>query len=366
MKTDAMTSRERIVAGLEGQPVDRVPFCPFLAYVWDFFPEAIRQAGELAFHRWAGSDPLWRGAPCPVRAKSPDMEVTSYMDKGRQVSELKTPVGSLRLAGMGSETGRTHFLVEHPLKTEEDYKVQMWIEEHTTFEYEPTSAWDCVKGPDSSEGLPIGMLCPRGKSAFQSLVEHHAGTEELQYHLADFPETVRALREVMVRKDLEAVRLAAQFEGYRYWLTWEDSSTQNYSPAQYDEFIGAEIGAWCRILAEHDKKYIQHACGHTRALVGRMKNHGVFAVESMSPPPTGNLPLRECRERVGNNFGIIGGIEPIHFLEMDTDALGLYVEEVVGDGLGGPFVLANSDSCPPGVTADKFKRVADVVRRLSA
>jgi len=41
-----------------------------------------------------------------------------------------------------------------------------------------------------------------------------------------------------------------------------------------------------------------------------------------------------------------------------------YVESVIADGKGGGFLLANSDSCPPGVTVEKFKLVADVARRF--
>jgi len=32
--SEQMTTRERVRAALLGQPVDRVPFCPFYAYVW--------------------------------------------------------------------------------------------------------------------------------------------------------------------------------------------------------------------------------------------------------------------------------------------------------------------------------------------
>ena len=58
-----MTSKERIVAALEGQPVDRVPWSPFLAYVWEHFPEEIQKQGQPDFLREVGADPLWRGAP---------------------------------------------------------------------------------------------------------------------------------------------------------------------------------------------------------------------------------------------------------------------------------------------------------------
>jgi hypothetical protein len=47
----SLTARERLVAALTGQPVDHLPFSPFLAYVWESFPKAVRDAGQLAFHR---------------------------------------------------------------------------------------------------------------------------------------------------------------------------------------------------------------------------------------------------------------------------------------------------------------------------
>jgi len=38
---EEMTSKERLVNALAGKPVDRVPFSPFLAYVWQHYPKPI-------------------------------------------------------------------------------------------------------------------------------------------------------------------------------------------------------------------------------------------------------------------------------------------------------------------------------------
>lgn len=356
-----MTSRERIIAALNGGQLDRIPFCPFLAYVWEHFPREIQDQGQLAFHHEIGADPLWRGAPCPVKTIMPSrMECKTSDDGGQSVTLISTPVGTLRSIHKRSDAGNTSFLVEHPLKTEEDYKVQMWIEEHTGHVYAPQPVEEHFAG-QGRDGLSLGMLIPRGKSAYQSIVEHLAGTEELIYAGMDFPDTVRSLLEIMVEKDLEAVGIALESQ-YDYFITWEDSSTQNYSPAQYDEFIGSEIGKWCRLLNANGKRYVQHACGHVAALTGRMRDHGVFAIESISPPPTGNFTIREARGIVGGSMGIIGGIEPTQFLNLSETDLGPYVESVIEDAKGGPFVLANSDSCPPGVTIEKFKLVAELAK----
>lgn len=358
-----MNSRERIEAALLGRPIDHVPFCPFLAYVWENFPKDVQELGQLAFHRRIGADPLWRGAPCPVKAVPPAAMRSDWVTEAtRRTLEVTTPVGKLRQAWRLSESGQTWFLTEHPLRTAEDYKVQTWIETHTMMVPDPAPVATHRTGP-GAEGLSLGMLIPRGKSAFQSLVEHLVGTEELAYALADFPEVVQELWQAMVDQDLAAVALAAESE-YEWFITWEDSSTQNYSPGQYRTYIHSEIAAWCRMLSGGGKRYVQHACGHVHALVGQMLEQGVHSVESLSPPPTGNLSVRDARRIVGASMGIIGGIEPTHFLALQGAALDAYAEQVVADAAGGPFVLANSDSCPPGVTVEKFARIAQLALRL--
>ena len=358
-----MTSYQRILAAMRGEAVDHIPFCPFLAYVWEHLPAAITEKGMLAFHHDVDADPLWRGAPCPVKQEIPGLVWHNSTRDGRNLAVAETPVGSLYFASMPSRQGNTTFLIEHPLKTEEDYKIQLWIEEHTRYTYDPEPVRAFLHEGDGREGLSIGMLIPRAKTAFQTMVEHLVGTEELVYALADFPETVEGLLEVMVARDLEAAALAAQAD-YPYFLTWEDSSTQNYSPSQYRAYIGPEIRAFCDLLRPLDKGYVQHACGHVKKLVPLMKADGVAAVESISSPPTGNITMRQAREFCGDTMGIVGGIEPTAFLNLTEAELTPYVEQLIADLAGGPFVLANSDSCPPGVTPEKFALVAEIAKRF--
>ncbi len=361
----SMSAHERLVAALRGAQVDYLPFSPFLAYVWDSFPQAIRKEGQLAFHRRTGATPLWRGAPCPVRAVGPEaMEVVQRRNGRETLTEFHTPVGTLRQVGRRSEEGNTEFLIEHPLKSAADFEVQLWIEEHTRYEVDLQPVREHLAG-EGREGLSIGMLIPRSKSAFQSMVEHYVGTEELAYALADMPETVEMLWRTMVAGDMKAAQLAMESGFYTYYLTWEDSSTQNYSPHQYSRYIAAEIEQWCTLLSTNGMHYIQHACGHLRHLLGPMSASGAVGVESISPPPTGNISIREAREIVGRDFAMIGGIEPTHFLTLPLTKLRAYVEETLDELRGGPFILANSDSCPPGVTVEKFALVAEVARHAS-
>jgi uroporphyrinogen-III decarboxylase len=74
--------------------------------------------------------------------------------------------------------------------------------------------------------------------------------------------------------------------------------------------------------------------------------------------------LKDARDILGDKVGIIGGIEPTKLLSLDISELEPYVEQVIADGSGGPFVLSNSDSCPPGVSIEKLQLVGQMVRRI--
>jgi hypothetical protein len=61
------------------------------------------------------------------------VETHSVEEGDLRVTLVQTPVGTLRSAHRPSPAGRTNFLVEHPLKTAQDYQVETWIEEQTRF-----------------------------------------------------------------------------------------------------------------------------------------------------------------------------------------------------------------------------------------
>ena len=56
------------------------------------------------------------------------------------------------------------------------------------------------------------------------------------------------------------------------------------------------------------------------------------------------------------------GIEPVNFLNLDQLQLHAYVENLIEQMGSHRYILANSDSCPPGVTLEKFLMIAEMVR----
>jgi uroporphyrinogen-III decarboxylase len=96
-----------------------------------------------------------------------------------------------------------------------------------------------------------------------------------------------------------------------------------------------------------------------------MAKERVDAIESLSPPPTVNVEIWDARQALGPEMGLIGGIEPVNFLNLDLPHLRAYVENLI-DRMGAHrYILANSDNPPPGVALEKFILVSEMVRSRS-
>ena len=358
-----MTSKERLQAAMKGEPVDRMPFAPLLAYFWEARPRAVREAGQLAFLRSVGADPLWRCSPGAVTHDVPGLKIRTVRRGSEEACFYETPIGTLLERFRLSPEGATRYLVEHAVKGREDYRILASMEENTRVFIDAAPMRRHFE-EDGREGLSLGNpIHVRHenvrKTAFQSLVEHWVGTEKLIYDLFDHPEEIDLVLEPMRERNREAVRLSAGLDEYDWFLSFEDSSTQNYSPDMYSTYIAPELTEWARILSDGGKEYVQHACGHLRDLLPALREQGSWGVESLTPPETGNISVAETRKALGPEFGIIGGLEPVKLANLDPQELPAYVDEVLAENAGGRFILSNADSCPPEVEPEKFRIIAD-------
>jgi hypothetical protein len=362
-----LNSRERLLAALRGQKTDRTPWAPFLTYWWD--QNLITEAeclGELGFKRAVGADLLMRGHIDRLahnhyqdlymfRQKYEKTKVTETIKDNQKQIIYETPAGALNAVYTYSADGDTWFLTGHPVKTVDDFKILAYMAsdivlspDHAAYEQ------DLKKNPDA---LYLPLISPFTKTAFQSMIEFWTGTEELSYFEADYPESVENALEAMQRTSMEAARISAASPAQGF-LSWEDTSTTNISPAWYERYILPEIDQWCDILHAAGKLYVQHACGHLRYLAPYIADSKIDAIESLSEAPTGNISVKEFSEQLPERIAIIGGIEPTFFINSTQKELEKRVDMLCNLFKGRRFILANADSCPPIVDIDKFAMVS--------
>lgn len=354
-----LTVKERLLNSIAKKETDRLAWSPFLAYWWEQQPEEVTAQGQLAFLESIGADPLLRGFGSLYRIEDPGCEEVSTTRGSQRQTQMITPVGTLSLVHTYVAQANTWFLTEHPVKTKEDFKILAYIAQHMKLGYDPALEQQVREMGDRA--LMVPQISPFGKTCFQSLIEHYVGTEELVYALADYPEAVEECLEAMREPARRAAQMAAQSD-MEVFLFWEDSSTTNISPELFDRYTAPEITEWAQLLHREGKLLMHHACGHIRDLLSNMCRTGIDCIESISPPPTGNVELWEAQRLTGGSVSLIGGIEPTVFSGSTKEELTDYVRQLLSRMNPRGFLLANSDSCPPDVALEKFTLVSSLVR----
>ena len=360
MYKDDMTPKQRLLASIKGQDTDRAAWSPFLAYFWESMPQRVQDEGQLKFLEGLGADPLLRGSHQLFGVNRKRCRVNEKIHGTERIVTYETPVGELRSKHVYSPAGNTWFITDHPVKTEEDFKILMYLYE----DLEITANYDkYLEDCDAlgERGLYLPGIGVDIKTPFQSLVEHWVGTENLVYALADYPAAVEECLAVMGEKSIDSVNISVLSPAEAF-IFWEDSSTTNISPSLFLKYTAPDINRWGRIIHDAGKYLVHHACGHIRALLPLMANTEIDVIESISPPPTGNIEIWEARDILPDNIGIIGGIEPTFFLNCNLDELRPYVENLLDKMGKHRYILANSDSCPPGVAIEKLRLVTDIVK----
>lgn len=354
------TPKQRLLAAILGKETDYVPFSPFLAYYFESLPEEVRARGDRDYIEKLGGDPLFRGMGTAYGVKLHNCSVSDKWDGKKRYVTYTTPKGELHAEYTYTAAANSTFITKHAAASERDLEILKLYFEDMEIVPQIETLNNCVRDLGEN-GLQLSLVGTEGKSGFQQLVENWVGTENLAYMCMDYPDKIEELLEVIYKKSKLTAEYTAESE-IPACISWEDSSTTNISPSMYIKYIAPEISLWCDILRQAGKIYIQHACGHLKDLLVPMAKQGITAVESLSPPPTGNVTIKEAVRILPKNVSIIGGIEPVHFLNDSVNDLLDYVDELLYLCKGRGFVLANSDSCPPGVAYEKFTAIASFVK----
>jgi hypothetical protein len=368
-----MTSKERLVAALKSQEVDRLPWSPFLAYWWEHQPQEMQQQGQPWFYRLIGADALLRGFTAPFKCGNvfgrphyesfklpiPGVEFRTETTGGQTLIELETRYGSVSTTLTYSPDAESWFITSFPIKSREDYKIFAFIVENMPLEpnYEAIQAEIDLLGED---GLSLPQISPFLCTPFQSLLDNFVGPQQLYLDLADYPDEVETLLAAMAEKAVKAVDIAAESPAEAF-ISWETSSTQYISPKYFSRYILPEFNHWGEILHAAGKLLVHHACGHLKAILPMLAAGNADAIESVTPPPTGNVEVWEVQQALGVQKCIIGGIEPLKFLTLSMGDLKRYVETLLSKMNPCGFVLGNSDSCPPGVSIEKFRLITSMI-----
>ena len=357
-----MNRRERLMATLRGEPVDRPPVCfyelngldeniddqdPFNIYNHPSWAPLIELTREKTDRIVMRSIPL---KDAPLSPIDDCTTIESWLDEnGRRFIRRTIRYGSHTLTEVTRRDPdvNTVWVVEHLLKNVQD--VESYLEIPLT-----TS----LGVPDISGVLQVEETL--GDSGIVMIDTPDPLCEAAQlFHLADYliiaftePGLFHRLLErfaILLYQKTEAVARALLGRLWRIYGP-EYASPPYLPPRLFQEFVVSYDTKMVEMIHQHDGYARIHSHGRLKQILDDIVSTGCVGLDPIEPPPQGDVSLRYVRERYGEQLVLFGNLEASDIENLPTDLFRRKVMAALQEGTSGKgrgFVLMPS-ACPYG------------------
>ncbi|MBD3175808.1 MAG: hypothetical protein GF320_11555 [Armatimonadia bacterium] len=318
---DAMTPKERWLAALRLEPVDRIPFWPKLDGAYPRHREGRFADADLdSLHEWIGSD---RHEPMDsaLTARRTTTSVDMRRDGDTRVTTFGVPGREMRRVDQFDNHSQAWHPVRFPMHDLADirgmtawYSDAEWrIDEdrlRAAEERYQTLGDDCL------------MFTCFGQSPLMHWVEWLAGIENAHYLLKDHPAEVSELFEAMHGGLVRCAELLAERSPADAAYLSENTSTTLISVEQYRGLNKPHIMEYARVLADGPPHLVLHMCGHLKALLPDLAEVPCRGFESFTRPTLGNTTLEDGRS-VCRDKCLVGGTQAMDWLRPAREIIGI-------------------------------------------
>jgi len=363
-----MTPRERLLAAIRLEEPDVVPVCPLIdnhyaAFVtgvkvpeanWRHQILAIERIGHDAIILPDNYDETINDRVPALRWKN---EITETGSNYRLIkSKLETPYGPL-LSEISERDDCSAWSIRSPITSlEADYEKIVWF-----YEQLASGRYD-LKG--SYEGIR-GRLHDRGLICARSGVGLGAGIEETIIELYRFPDLYKKTNTLAL--DSNRPLLEAAFEAGADLVFGGSNGTETYSPRLIEEFELPITKALIDIVHDGGAMFYFHCCGKSNGLLERFAELGPDLIETLAPPPSGNVDLGDAKRRIGDKVCLKGNMNLSILYNGTRDEIEKTVRDCIEKaGPGGGYILGTEDALQWGYPVDNIQAMVTMGRRYGA
>ena len=368
-----MTNRERILAILEGKSPDRIPWIPRMLLWWLFH----KNNGTLPakYRGWTLRDierDLGLGTPARngrvFYSKLGGVQTVVRLDGLDTVTEYTTPVGTVTSRARRTPeldlSGIEAMEVEKFIKRPADYDVMMYVAENTRYYpcYEEYLDYERGIGDDGYPMVSVGD-CP-----FHLFLQKLAGYDKGYHDLADDPQRVERLLEVMTQKDREEMWPLVAQSPARLVLHGQHFDSQMTPPPMFDRYIKPYYQEFSELLHRNGKTLAMHADNDSRAILSHLSDSGFGMVECFTTAPMVRCTMREAREAWGNSMIIWGGV-PAVILDksMPEEEFERYMMDLFRTiAPGDAFILGVADNVTGASELSRIVRISQMVEEYGS
>ncbi len=294
-----MTSRERMLAAIHHEPVDRVPVAP-----WGLgrLPRDSALAAELV----ARTDPwLEIGLGCNAVGGA------AYpMEERREGNLLRRIVHApgRDLVAVYTTTAQTTACTEYLCKTIED------IEALLAIPYVPPqpdiAAWNAHKAMYGEDGLAVmgladGLCYPNDM----------LGTEYCSYLWATEPELIRRMVAIAAERTYRVVEQACRAGVDCFRIVGGEYATQLMGRRAWDELVVPFDRPLIELMHSYGAIAHYHNHGNMQRFIEDIAALGIDSLDPIEQPPYGDISMHEAQARIGDRVCLVGGLDDMEILE---------------------------------------------------
>ena len=116
------------------------------------------------------------------------------------------------------------------------------------------------------------------------------------------------------------------------------------------------------IRADYDIPIYTHTCGSIGDRLELMEQTGTAGIDTLDPPPLGNVELRDAKIRIGGRLFIKGNLDPVHvLLEGNPETVRAAAKGCIeAAAAGGGYILSSACSVPPHAPPENLEVLVSV------
>lgn len=358
----AMSPRERWLAAMRMQPVDRLPFWPKLSGSYAPAQQPPFDTMDNAeIHRWIGSD-QHNGISGCVRNQRTKTAGRDEGDDKTQTTSFETPHGTLTRVSKFDPHSQSWHPVKMPVTCREDIKIMRTFVEDTSpcLDPEGLAKANVDKARIGETSVTSNGV---GESPLMEWVEWLAGVENAHFFLLDYQDEVEALFEAMQEVLIKRWQIVAEHSVADLIYMIENTSTTLISPTQYRQYCLPHMQAYAKIANAYDRNLVLHMCGTLKDVLPELATLPVRAFEAFTSAPVGNTSLSEGRAACPDTC-LVGGTNATLWLA-SADQIIAEIEADLGRlphhrGI----VVTSAGVMPPLARPETIKAVCDWVKQF--
>lgn len=379
-----MTRKERLLATLRGEAVDRPPLC---FYELNGYDENIADPDVFNIYNHPSWQPLleltrektdrivMRYVHFSRKASALDAltRTTVYYDKNgsrHEVTELQAADRVLCQHTRRDPDVNTVWTLEHLLKDEDD--LQAWIdlphEDGTdlgTPDYREILQTEQELGDTGIVMIDTGdALCE-----LASLFSMEDYTITAMMHRELFLQALEILHRPLLAKTR---RIAQDLPGRLWRIYGPEYATPPYLPPElYNAYVVRYDSELVQAIQAEGGFARLHQHGNLRAVLAMAEQTGCCAIDPVEPPPQGDMTLAEVRQACGGRLVLFGNLEISDIERVSEAEMEEKVRTALREGPGGRGFVLMPSAAPYGrvlsdVTLRNYRKIVELAEQYTA